>query len=136
MTDGKQHVSGGNNNQVGDDDSQVKNIMYPLYLFRQGHGGLGRDINTCDGKISSIDLFVHNLKEHSSIIQHANGFFTERPTCNKGGNKKNWLSPIPSDRWLTIDEMKDLMNTPACLAKSTNIGGCWPNCTVITGDIN
>jgi hypothetical protein len=121
-----------NNNDKGNLDDQIKSIMYPLYLFRQGHGGLGRDINTCNGKVTSIDLFVHNLKEHSSIIQHAAGFFTERPSCDSGNkNNRDWQSPIPSDRWLTIGEMKNLMNTPACLARSTNIGGCWPNCTIV-----
>ena len=77
MTDGKQHLYG-NNDIVDDTDNQIKNIMYPLYLFRQGHGGLGRDINTCDGKISSIEslmMGVPNSDVHANaVIAHTSGW--------------------------------------------------------------
>jgi hypothetical protein len=115
----------------------------PLYLFKRGHGGLGRDINTCNGKVSPMDVFVHNMKPHSSIVEYAKGFYTGRPTCDDEidalddddhghflSSLSNWQAPVDPNRWVSIGQMKEMMKTPACMAKVTNIGDCWPDCTL------
>ncbi|KAL3925953.1 MAG: hypothetical protein SGILL_000054 [Bacillariaceae sp.] len=118
--------------QLAQDGKHVKDmeVMFPLYLYRRGHGGLGRDIQTCNGKVSPVDLIVHNLKGQSNVIKHVSGFYSERPTCSDGVEVESWQAPVATDRWKSLDEMKDLMKTPACLAKATNVGDCWPHCIV------
>jgi hypothetical protein len=107
-------------------------VLFPLYLFRRGNGGLGRDIQTCLGYISPLDVFVHNLKEHSALLQHAYGFYQETPTCqvNVDSSFQTWQSPVSANRWKSMKDMKDLLKTPACFAKSTQIGHCWPKCNI------
>ncbi|KAG7346412.1 DUF273 domain containing protein [Nitzschia inconspicua] len=107
-----------------------KEVMFPLYLFRRGHSGLGRDIQTCDGRVSPLDVFVHNLKEQSSIVQHTAGFYKETPRCEDNNHLSDWQAPVASDRWRSMEDMKALMKTSACLAKATKIGECWPDCNI------
>lgn len=115
-----------------------RNVMFPLYLFRRGHGGLGRDVQTCKGMVSPLDIFVHNLKDHNTHLEHTDGFYTQKPTCDNDGTHRTfdtevseWQAPVSDDRWRSLDEMKALMKMPACLSKTTRIGSCWPNCSIL-----
>jgi hypothetical protein len=106
------------------------NAIFPLYLFRRGHGGLGRDIQTCHGNVSPLDLIIHNLKPQSKVIKNVAGFYSQRPTCDDHTSVTAWQAPVAQDRWKSLDQMKQLMQSPSCLAKATKIAGCWPDCTI------